>query len=96
MNWLYYGSNNKILPGDFYTFNAAIIVNRLVPFTEEIVFRLGARLRGMSQVFNRKSNQVPYYGVKYKSQFKYFYDDILSGFYIMIYNHLYLSLSHDL
>ena len=64
-----------------YIVNAGINVNRLVPFTEEMVFRLGTRLRGMSQVFNRKSIHVLYYGVKNKIQFKYFYYDILSGFY---------------
>jgi len=38
----------------------------------------------------------PYVVVKVYSQFKYFYDDILSRFYIMIYSHLYLLLLYDL
>ena len=56
----------KFYQENFYTIKSDIIVNRPVPFIEEMFFRLGARLRCMSHVFNRKSNQVLYYGVKYK------------------------------
>jgi hypothetical protein len=48
----------------FYTVKAGIIVNRPVQLTEEMFFRLGARLRCMSHVCHIKSTQVLYYGVK--------------------------------
>jgi len=77
----------KFYQDKFYTVKAGIIVNRLV-------FLLGARLTGLSHVFKRKSNQVLCYGVKYKSQFKYFYYEILSAFCVMTYSQLCLLLSY--
>jgi len=50
----------KFYQEKFYTVKAGVIVKRPVPFTEEMFFRLGARLRCVSHVFNRKYNQALY------------------------------------
>jgi len=54
----------KFYKEKFYTVKAGV-VKRPAPFTEEMFFRLGARLRCVSHVFNRKYNQVVHCSVKY-------------------------------
>jgi len=55
----------KFYQEKFYTGKVGVIVNRPVPFAEEMFFRVGARLTCVPHVFSRNSNQFVYYGVKY-------------------------------